>query len=146
MQPRLVAAACVLITAIPTAVAVHDASDGNRRWWRLPSIQRQLRLTTRQVATLDSLFERGLPARIDQHRQIQDLDRRLARIMEDPTIHDDRVAELSAEVETLRARQNIRRTLMLFAMYQALTDEQRRMLTQMHRSTHDGARRQSKSR
>jgi hypothetical protein len=54
--------------------------------------------------------------------------------MEDAATHDDVVVGLSEELEALRTRQNIRRTLMLFAMYQALTDEQRTRLTQMHRS------------
>lgn len=140
MQPRLVAAAGVLLTMIPAVVSVQEASDTNRRWWRVPAIQRQLRLTSKQVATFDDLFERGLSERIHRHRQIQDMDRRLARIMEYGTAEEGDIADLSADLEALRAQQNIRRTLMLVAMYQALTDEQRLIVTQMHRSGHDSSR------
>jgi hypothetical protein len=146
MQPRLVAAVCALLTMIPATVSVQDASETNRRWWRVSAIQRQLSLTSRQVATLDGLFERGLPERIHLHHQIQDMERRLARIMNDPTTHEDVVARLSADLEARRAQQNIRRTLMLFAMYQALTNEQRIILTQMHRSGHDPSLRKPESR
>jgi Spy/CpxP family protein refolding chaperone len=146
IQPRLVAAAGVLLTMIPAAVSVQEASDSNRRWWRVPAIQRQLRLTPKQVTTFDGLFERGLAERIQRHRQIQDMDRRLAHIMEYGTVDEGDIADLSADVEALRAQQNIRRTLMLFTMYQALTDEQRLILTQMHRSGHDSSLRQPESR
>jgi hypothetical protein len=141
MQPRLVVAVCALLTMIPATVSVQDASETNRRWWRVSAVQRHLSLTSSQVATLDGLFERGLPERIRLHRQIQDMERRLAHIMNDATTHEDVVAKLSADLEARRAQQNIRRTLMLFAMYQALTNEQRIILTQMHRSGHDPSRR-----
>jgi hypothetical protein len=49
------------------------------------------------------------------------------------TAVDDDVAQLSEEVEALRAEQNIRRTLMLFEMYQTLTLEQRERLANIHR-------------
>ena len=71
MQPRVVAAACVLLTMIPAAVSVQEGPDAKRRWWRVARIQRQLRLTSAQIATLDAVFERGLPERIDRHRQIE---------------------------------------------------------------------------
>jgi Spy/CpxP family protein refolding chaperone len=146
MQPRLVAAACVLVTTIPGTASIQDSPDSHRRWWRAQAIQRHIRLTSRQVATLDAIFERRLPERIDRHRQIQELDRRLARIMEDPASDDDMVVGLSAELEALRAEQNIRRTLMLFAMYQTLTDEQRIRLKQMHRVGHTASPRETESR
>jgi hypothetical protein len=45
------------------------------------------------------------------------------------------VARLSEQVEALRAQANIRRTLMLFAMYRTLTREQRIAFSQLLRQT-----------
>ena len=97
-----------------------------RRWWHAVEIQRHLRLTATQVARLDALFERELPQRIQRHRQIQDLDRHLAHVIEHDTGDDNHVAHLSEQVEALRAAQNIHPTLMLFTMYQTLTQEHAR--------------------
>ena len=117
---------------IPAAINVEEL-DSQRRWWHAVEIQRHLRLTATQVARLDALFERDLPQRIQRHRQIQDLDRHLAHVIEHDTGDDNHVAYLSEHVEALRAAQNIRRTLMLFTMYQTLTREQRTLLVDMHR-------------
>jgi len=133
MRLRVTAAACLLLAMTPAAISVEEL-DSQRRWWRAAEIQRRLRLTVAQVARLDTLFERELPQRIQQHRQIQDLDRRLAHVIELDNGDDSHVANLSEQVEALRAAQNIRRTLMLFTMYQTLTHEQRTLLAHMHRS------------
>jgi Spy/CpxP family protein refolding chaperone len=119
---------------IPAAISVEEL-DSQRRWWRAVEIQRHLRLTAAQVARLDAVFERELPQRIQQHRQIQDLDGHLAHVIEHDNGDDSHVAQLSERVEALRAAQNIRRTLMLFTMYQTLTQEQRTLLAHMHRGS-----------
>jgi len=133
VRPRLTAAACLLLAMVPAAISVEEL-DSQRRWWHAVEIQRHLRLTATQVARLDALFERELPQRIQRHRQIQDLDRHLAHVIEHDKGDDSHVAHLSEQVEALRATQNIRRTLMLFTMYQTLTQEQRTLLVHMHRS------------
>jgi Spy/CpxP family protein refolding chaperone len=124
---------------IPSANRVEELNS-ERRWWRAVEIQRHLRLTTAQVSRLDTLFERELPQRIQRHRQIQNMDRHLAYVIERDNGDDHHVAHLSQQVEALRATQNIRRTLMLFAMYQTLTQEQRTLLAHMHRSSRGAPR------
>jgi Spy/CpxP family protein refolding chaperone len=133
MRPRLTAAACLFMAMIPAAISV-EGLDSQRRWWRVVEIQRHLRLTAAQVARLDALFERELPQRIQRHRQIHDLDRHLADVFEHDNGDDGHVADLSEQVASLRAAQNIRRTLMLFTMYQTLTQEQRRLLVHLRGS------------
>ena len=108
MRPRLTAAACLLLAMVPAAISVEEL-DSQRRWWRAVEIQRHLRLTAAQVARLDALFERELPQRIQQHRQIQDLDGHLRHVIEHDNGDDNHVAQLSERVEALRAAQNIRR-------------------------------------
>jgi Spy/CpxP family protein refolding chaperone len=139
MRPRLTAAACVLFTILPSTIHVEDL-DSSRRWWRAADMQRRLGLSAAQVATLDDLFDRGLPERIALHRQIEEMDRFLAHSMAGDDADDHRITNLSEQLEALRARQNVRRTLMLFAMHQALTKEQRQRLAEIHRSTLDSSR------
>jgi Spy/CpxP family protein refolding chaperone len=136
MQRRLMAAACVLLTMIPATVSVREGPDTRRRWWRIAGIQRQLHLTPTQVARLDALFEHRLPERVEKHRELEEMEGRLAHITEEAHAGDERIAVLTEQVEALRARQNVRRTLMLFAMYRTLTREQRLLLTHVHRSGH----------
>jgi Spy/CpxP family protein refolding chaperone len=141
MRLRLTAAVCLLLAMIPAAISVEEL-DSQRPWWRAVEIQRDLRLTAAQVARLDALFKRELPQRIRLHRQIQDLDVHLAHSIEHDKGDDSHVAQLSEQVEALRAAQNIRRTLMLFTMYQALTQEQRTLLAHMHRPGRGSPRRE----
>ena len=109
------------------------------RWWRNPVIQHDLRLTSKQVRRLDSIFERDLPARIALHRQIAQVDRELQRMIDleaDVAV----VMRLSDEVEQLRAERNVRRTLMLVAMYKTLTLAQRARLFVIPRSSEPAVR------
>jgi hypothetical protein len=71
MQPRLIAASFVVVTMVPAAVRVRHELESERRWWRVPTMQRQLRLTTAQIETLDTVFQRELRERIIRHRTIK---------------------------------------------------------------------------
>jgi Spy/CpxP family protein refolding chaperone len=108
------------------------------RWWTA-DVQRELRLTSTQVKTLNGLFERDLPERLAAHRTLKEMDRLLERTLERGNAADEHVARLSAQVESLRAQQNVRRTLMLLAMYRTLTRDQRAALTQMRRARQNGS-------
>jgi Spy/CpxP family protein refolding chaperone len=61
------------------------------------------------------------------------MDRLLERLVERGNADDDSVVRLSERVETLRAQENVRRTLMLSAMYRTLTREQRAAFSDMRR-------------
>lgn len=134
-QRVLSVATCVLVCAMAAAVVARQAvTAAPKRWWRDPAIQQDLRLTSEQVRQLDAIFERDLPARIALHQQIAQLDRELLRVIEleaDAAV----VMRLSDEVEQLRAQRNVRRTLMLVAMYKTLMPAQRARLFVMPRSS-----------
>ena len=99
-------------------------TDCQERWWRA-GVPRELRLSAAQVHRLDSLFERGLPQRLALRQKIEEMDRLLERGNGD----EASVAKLSEQVEALRAQENVRRTVLLFAMYRTLNEEQRSALT-----------------
>lgn len=97
------------------------------------SVQRELRLTSSQVQKLDSLFENGLAERLARYRTIEEMDRLLDRLIERGNADDDSIVRLSERVEALRAQENVRRMLMLSAMYRTLTREQRAAFSEMRR-------------
>jgi Spy/CpxP family protein refolding chaperone len=108
-----------------------DAPERHDRWWRSAPVRRELQLSPSQVQRLDALFERGLPERIALHHKLQEMDRLLERVLERGNGDDASVARLSEQVEALRAQENVRQTVLLFAMYRTLNDEQRAALTRL---------------
>jgi Spy/CpxP family protein refolding chaperone len=99
------------------------------RWWRKEEVQQTLKLTKSQVERLDTVFERDRPQRVALRRKIAEMDRLLRRILVRGNAEDSTVKRLSEQVEALRAQHNVRRTLMMFAIYRRLTPEQRTALT-----------------
>lgn len=107
------------------------------RWWREQAVQKLLNLTKTQIERLDTVFERDRQERLALRRKIGEMDRLLRRVLERGNAQDATVQRLSEQVEALRAQHNVRRTLMLFAMYRRLTPEQRAALTKLRESETD---------
>lgn len=97
-------------------------------------VQGQLRLTTVQVERLNALYERGLPQRVAQRRKLAEMDRLLDRLVARGNADEAHLERLSEQVETLRAQINVRRTMMLFAMYRTLTREQRTTFSRLRQT------------
>jgi Spy/CpxP family protein refolding chaperone len=110
-------------------------AESAARWWNSAAMQRELRLTATQVSKLDEVFERGLTERFALRQKIEEMDRLLERIMQRGNADEGSVARLSGQVEALRAQENIRHTLILFAVYRTLTREQRARLTEIRQAT-----------
>lgn len=104
------------------------------RWWLEEDVQGQLRLTTVQVERLNALYERGLPQRVAQRRKLAEMDRLLDRLVARGNADEAHLERLSEQVETLRAQINVRRTMMLFAMYRTLTREQRTTFSRLRQT------------
>jgi len=113
-----------------------NSVDGPR-WWRKAEVQRTLNLTESQVDRLDTVFDKDRPARVELRRKIAEMDRLLGRILERGNAEDATVKRLSEQVEALRAQHNVRRTLMMFAIYRRLTPEQRAAVAQIRHEDAD---------
>ena len=100
-------------------------------------MQQTLNLTKTQVERLDTVFEKDRPERVALRRKIAEMDRLLRRVLERGNAEDATVKRLSEQVEALRAQHNVRRTLMMFAIYRRLTPEQRTALTALRRTDPD---------
>lgn len=117
------ALSCVL--AVTSALLVGQRVQGRtHRWWTDACVQRQLALSPEQVHELDAIFARDRSARIALHRKITRLDSELQRLIQIEA-DDDEVMHVSDDLEASRGQQNIRRQLMLLAMFRVLTPPQR---------------------
>jgi Spy/CpxP family protein refolding chaperone len=121
----IVLAACVLVFDMARPLSVSGGEQPRSRWWLNPEVQQELGLTKVQVQALQRTFERGLPERLALRRALDRLDGQLQRLLERGEEDDGLVERLSAHVEEVRARRNVRRTLILLEMYRILTPAQR---------------------
>jgi Spy/CpxP family protein refolding chaperone len=127
----VVAALCMAMVVASAAVNAENDSTRRSRWWDDEDIQRELHLSPAQVKSLDATFERKLPERIARQHRIEELDQELQHVIDRGEADDETVMRLSGQVEALRSQQNVRRALMLLAMYKVLTPDQRMVLTRI---------------
>ena len=131
IRPGFVLAACVLVLGMAFPTPVDGADQTRSRWWLNPVVQQELGLTKTQVQALQRTFERGLPERLALRRALDRLDGQLQRLLERGEEDDGLVERFSARVEEVRARRNVRRTLILLEMYRILTPAQRLAFSRM---------------
>jgi Spy/CpxP family protein refolding chaperone len=110
----------------------HSAARAERRvelWWLDARVQQALHLTSAQVRALDRLFHDRLEQRIADRRRLADLERQFTASL---TAGDHAAIEHSRLIERredLRRRINVRRAVMLLAMYRMLSPDQRQLLS-----------------
>ena len=121
----MAAAAVVLIGA--DAVAQTPAQPSQPRgfaWWRTDQFQKNLGLSTDQVARIEAVFQAALP---DLRRGRDDLDRQEAELSRLIEMNADEalVVKQVDKVEGIRSHLNKTRQLLLLHQRQLLTPEQR---------------------
>jgi len=121
----LAAAAVVLIGT--DAVAQTPAQPSQPRgfaWWRTDQFQKNLGLSTDQVARIEAVFQAALP---DLRRGRDDLDRQEAELSRLIEMNADEalVVKQVDKVEGIRSHLNKTRQLLLLHQRQLLTPEQR---------------------
>ncbi len=117
----LVAVTCLLACAA-------GASAGAVRWWTAPDIQAKLQLKAAQVSALNRIFDENLSDRLASGAKLTTLEQAVARMMAQPDADEADTLHLVEQVEGLRARRNIVRTMMLVRMLRVLSPTQRRAL------------------
>ena len=105
------------------------------RWWLDPSVQRELGLTHRQMADIDTEFGRGLEHRRLLRRKFDVSNAELTRAFATGDLSDAAAEALVSRVEDLRRQRNVARWRVLVRMYFLLTPEQRMRLPRIVEST-----------
>ena len=101
-------------------------------WWRNAQVQRSLHLTPPQVQRLEQIFYEDFDLRAARRRMLRQLETQFAEALQAGDVTGIEESGLVDQMEELRARINVRRSLMLLAMYRTLSPGQRKTLTQMY--------------
>jgi Spy/CpxP family protein refolding chaperone len=112
--------------------AVSEAAGGQTsEWWKVPEVQRQVRLAPAQVTALDVLFRGSLAERKRLRAELDRLEAKLQRALEQADLDCETAVTLIDKVERTRAQRNTQRAVMLLRMYKILTADQRMALRQL---------------
>lgn len=127
---RLTAAGVLLSFAVEP-VAASSQQTPPRGWWRTEAIVKELGLTTEQTTRLNAIFETTMPELRQDREELERLEGKLSRMIQDEQADEANLARQIDRVETARANGNKTRSLMLMRMYRVLTREQRTRFDQM---------------
>jgi Spy/CpxP family protein refolding chaperone len=115
----------VLGTAFVTVVPAVSSVAGQTQWWNSPAVQRDLKLTTEQVAAIDTIFRSDLPARRRIAAEQEQLEKKLDALLCAADADDATARALVHQVVDKQTERHVRRTRMLIRMYRVLTAGQR---------------------
>lgn len=118
-------------------------SEQRSRWkWWLHD-REELGITDQQSAEIDRIFESTIPQQRETRRQLDQMEKRLEKMIEEGTADVATVAQQVEQVESLRAQANKTRTLLLYRMHRVLTADQRAKVQALVERRESERRRQS---
>ena len=120
--------------AVAAALALAAVADAGPpfKWWQSEEFQRELGLTSDQIAQIEQIFQQSLPALKAGKKDLDRLDGELSAYIAEADASEPQVLRLIDQVEASRSALGRTRSLMLFRMYRVLTPEQRVKLTALH--------------
>ena len=111
-------------------------SPGNQTrrtlWWRDAAVQKELDLSTRQVAKIEKIWTTNAPPIRELHKQLDRFEAETNRLIRENTADEKLLAEQLDGMESVRSQINKARTLMVYRMHQTLTPEQYRKLSDIN--------------
>ena len=102
------------------------------RWWKQEKFQKELSLTTDQIAKLDAINQAAEPTLRAQKAAFDKCEEKLSKIISDAKSDEAQVIQATERLDAARAELNKTRTLQLFRMRRILTDDQNAKLKEMH--------------
>jgi Spy/CpxP family protein refolding chaperone len=102
-------------------------------WWRDPATQRQLQLTSEQVARIEAMQADSLAERQALRRRLDRAEAELEEALRRGDVDDAAAQALVERVEAVRMRSNVARSLVLVRMYRVLSAGQRTQLDTLRR-------------
>jgi Spy/CpxP family protein refolding chaperone len=123
LRSRLLAA-CLLLSSGAVSFAATE-QQGPAPWWKAESIVKELGLGTDQSARIEQIFQATLPELRQERDELERLEAKLSRMIQDDRNDEATLARQIDRVETARASANKTRSLMLMRMRKVLTPEQR---------------------
>lgn len=129
----------LLYAGLLLALTGASASAQGFKWWQDDVFQKELSLTTEQVARLEEIYQAAGPAMRAQKSALDRLQSDLSAMVTDGRADDGAAADLIARVENARADLGSTRGLMLYRMRRLLTSDQHmklKVLFDEHNRTH----------
>ncbi len=144
MATRALAGLCLaaIVAAGPAQAQPQEHSteqsqprDGQQQerwfWWKDAASQKELGLSTRQVAKIDKIWTANIPAMVAARKEMDALEKELSQLIRENTADEKLVALQVDRVEARRSELNKARTLMLYRMHRVLTPDQYQGLTKL---------------
>ncbi len=103
------------------------------KWWKDDRFKTELLLSADQVTRLEEVFQALQPTLKTQKEQLDKLERRLSRVVNDPASDEAAVLQVLERVESARGELSRSRTLMMFRMRRVLSDEQNTRMKELHK-------------
>lgn len=100
-------------------------------WWQSTQFQKDLDMTSDQVAKVDAIFQATLPELRAKHDELEKLETKLSHLIE-ADADETAVGRWVDKTEAARGALNKVRTLMLIRMRQVLTPDQRTRFKELH--------------
>jgi Spy/CpxP family protein refolding chaperone len=129
LRLRLLAACVVLSSAVVSANTEQQRPPAT--WWKTEPIVKELGLTPDQSARIEQIFQSTLPELRQERDELEKLETKLSRMIQDDRNDEATLARQIDRVETARAGANKTRSLMLMRMRKVLTPDQRARLEEI---------------
>ena len=138
-------APAALLAALFAVYGASPAWAQGFKWWQSERFQRELQLTSDQIARIDEIFQAAVPELRQQKQTLDRLEKELSRMV-DSTAEETAVMDQADRVEAARAELSKARMRMLLRMRRLLSAEQRLKLTALHEEWARNRKRQDRPR
>ena len=119
---------------------VTPAAAQGFRWWQSERFQKELKLTSDQIARIDGIYQAAAALLRAQKQAVDRHEEKLSKVIADPKSDEATVMQATDRLELARNELTRSRTLMLFRIRRVLNDEQNVKLNAMH--DHDRSERE----
>lgn len=119
----------------PAPQAQRQGTESQERrapWWRDAAVQKELDLSSRQIAKVEKIWTTNFPQLRELHKQLDVLEAETNRLIRENTADEKVLAQQLDRMESVRSQLSKSRTLVLYRMHQALTPEQYRKLSDIN--------------
>lgn len=134
---------CLALSLIVSFSASPAMAQGFK-WWQMERFQKELTLTSEQVARIEGIYQTTEPLLRAQKKAVDKYEEKLSKTITDPTSDEPMVVQAIDRLEAARSEVSRTRNLMLFRIRRVLSDEQNVKMRAMHE--HDRAQRQNNDR
>lgn len=134
--------------AVALAVLVTLASPASAqgfKWWQSEKFQKELQLTSDQIARIEEEFQTTVPELRQKKETLDQLERSLSRLI-DTAADETAVMQQADRVEEVRSDLSKTRTRMLVRIRRVLNPDQRAKLVTLHDEWERNRKRQDRKR